>query len=388
MEEELDAALQEIMEQEPGYGFQKIFEKLQASGGPAATLHQVKRRVRKLREAKTGAPTAGEPPQVLVAAAPTEPPQVLVAAMRMFRTAVKGAEFGTWPWEGKKKHAKTLSEYIQTHPGSSTARKLLASLVLHADCLIKLEGGHLDSALELAGWAHMCDEKGLDWRMSDLDQITKHALKMRERSILSNFVLMNSPSVSEGERFAAANAAVKTAEAQPHLLPRLLQIRSALYSFTQQFDLAIKDLQRALDMVQSHGFSLVPPLADGLPELPDSEASLLQDLGSTLQCGGYDQQSGICLKKYVQMIGEEQPDHYCLPKACYELALSNIDSGGLAASGELSFWIQKAKHFEEKRLFVFPAYESQKKMLANMFAACGKGNGKKHGKGYEKGFWQ
>lgn len=168
---------------------------------------------------------------------------------------------------------------------------------------------------------------------------------------------------------------------------------SALYAFTQQFDLAIEDLQRASDMVQSHGFSLVPPLADGLPELSDSEATLLQDLGSTLQCGGLDQESGICLKKYVQMIGEEQPDHYCLPKACYELALANTmttdSSGFAAASGELSFWIQKAKHFEEKRLFVFPAYQSQKKMLAeNMFAVCGKGNGKKHGKGYKKGFRQ
>ena len=171
----------------------------------------------------------------------------------------------------------------------------------------------------------------------------------------------------------------------------LLMRGSALYSFTQQFDLAIEDLQRALDMVQSHRFSLVPPLADGLPELSesDSEATLLQELGSTLQCHGLDQESGLCLKKYVQMIGEEQPDHYCLPKACYELALVNtmtIDGSGF---GELSFWIQKAKHFEEKRLFVFPAYESQKKMIAeNMFAVCGKGNGKKHGKGYEKGFRQ
>jgi len=386
MGDELDAALQRVLSQEPEIGFKKIFAAVQATGGPPTSLNQVTRRVRKLREAAQCKSASDEMIETAAAkfdvqATNIKPPDILFNALGHLAMAVASEKnvFGKWPWEGKKQHALQLHQYIRDHPKSSTARRLFASLVLHANCLVKLHGGDTDSALENAAWACLYDEKGLEWTMEDLKKLVEHARKAKG-DLMSNVLLSNAPNLDLAERCAAADSAVRAASSHPEFLPRLLQTRSAVYAFQDKLDLAITDCQRALELVRA-GATLAPPFADGEQphqlSMRDAEADLLQDLGSTLQCAGRFDDAVQNLEFFVDAMGQEQPDHYSLPKACFELAIGNPAQFGSEVS---LVWVERAQHFEKMRLFIFPAYESEKKTMALMASQLNKGRGK--GKGY------
>mmetsp|Transcript_158041 Transcript_158041/g.503174 ORF Transcript_158041/g.503174 Transcript_158041/m.503174 type:complete len:188 (+) Transcript_158041:61-624(+) len=170
MDDELDIAIRELLSREPQLGYKAILAALQSSGAPATSLGAVTRRVRKLRSevVSDGLQVPNDAVSRVAhgdccaagAGAGEEPPQALVSAMELLQKASPGE----WPWEAKKCHVHELQRYIATHPNSSTARRLLASLALHAQCLVKLEAGDVGGALESAGWAALYDEKGLEWR--------------------------------------------------------------------------------------------------------------------------------------------------------------------------------------------------------------------------------
>merc|ERR1712062_745335 len=192
-------------------------------------------------------------------------------------------------------------------------------------------------------------------------------------ALMSGIFLSTAPAVGLPERMAAVGRAIKAAASQDELLPRLLELRAGNHAFGDNFELAIADYRRALELVRA-GTPLVPPFADGfspIPPIKDGEAEILQDLGSTLQCAGLFEEANQHLASFVQLVEKEQPDHYSLPKACYELAV-----GSQGDIESLFFWIGRARKFEECRLPLFPAYESQKKDMALMFCQLAQAKGK------------
>ena len=216
--------------------------------------------------------------------------------------------------------------------------------------------------MESAAWAYVYDEKALDWLSSDMEKMLEACRQGLAEAWMSNVVLANLPVLTLDQRKAAISQAIIEKSLPPQLLPRMLHIRAALHAFSEQFDPAIEDCRRALELVRA-GCPVVPGFEDGQPDLPlaVSEATALQQLGSTLQCAGKFQEAVQCLEAYVSTMAGQSEDDYCLPKACYELAVPF--PGREDTKEAIRYWISRAEAYETQRLFVFPPYNSQKKAL-------------------------